>query len=269
MSRLAASGLAVARGGNAVLNGVDFAVDPGEIVGLLGPNGAGKTSLLRVLAGLDKPAAGSVTYEGKPLASHGRAEIARRVAFLPQPPEAAWPIAVEDLVALGRLPFRGPFARPSEDDRAAVDQAIASCELGSFRRRPVTGLSAGEASRAFLARALAGRPALILADEPTANLDPAHQIAAMTVLRQVAAAGGAVVIAQHDLPLAARFCDRLVLIAGGGVVADGPPEAVLTPANLARSFGIRARYPGDPDDGFYALPWTLVAGEGDNDIVSP
>jgi iron complex transport system ATP-binding protein len=269
MSRLTAAGLTVTRGGRAILTGVDLSVAPGEIVGLLGPNGAGKTSLLRVLAGLDRPAAGQVVYEGRPLAAHGRAELARSVAFLPQPPEAAWPITVENLVGLGRLPFLAPFGSRTEADRLAVEDALAACELDALRGRAATTLSAGEASRAFLARALAGRPRLLLADEPTANLDPAHQLAAMIVLRRVAGQGGSVVMAQHDLPLAARFCDRLILLGSGRIAAEGSPRDVLTPAHLASVFGVAARYPGDGGDGFFAIPWTLVAEGRSDDIVAP
>jgi iron complex transport system ATP-binding protein len=269
MSRLIASGLGVARGGMTVLGALALAVAPGEVVGLLGPNGAGKTSLLRTLARLEPPAAGRIELDGRPLEAFGRAELARLVAFLPQPSEAAWPITVENLVSLGRLPFRSPFARTTEADRTAIDDAIVACDLEELRGRPVTTLSAGEASRAFLARALAGQPRLLLADEPTANLDPAHQITAMTVLRSVAERGGSVIMAQHDLPLAARFCDRLVLLGRGRLVAQGRPSEVLTPDNLAAVFGIRGRYPHDRGEEFFVIPWSLVTGHTPDNIGSP
>ena len=269
MSRLTVSGADVARGGAVVLRAVELSVAPGEVVGLLGPNGAGKTSLLRTLARLESPARGRIALEGRPLESFGRAELARLVALLPQPPEAAWPITVENLVGLGRLPFRSAFGGASGADLAAIEDAIAACDLDTLRSRPVTTLSAGEASRAFLARALAGGPRLLLADEPTANLDPAHQIAAMMVLRGVAEQGGSVVMAQHDLPLAARYCDRLILLGGGRIVAQGRPSEVLTPDNLAAVFGIRGRYPGDDGDGFFVIPWSLVSGREPDNIGSP
>ena len=269
MSRLKVSDLGVARAGRIVLAAVELMVEPGEVVGLLGPNGAGKTSLLRALARLDRPAGGRIMLEGRPLDSFGRAELARLLAFLPQPPETAWPITVENLVGLGRLPFQPALGRPTEVDREATEHAISACGLDAFRDRPVTMLSAGEASRAFLARALAGRPRLLLADEPTANLDPAHQITAMTVLREVAKEGGSVVMAQHDLPLAARYCDRLILLGGGRVVAQGRPEEVLTSDNLAAVFGIRGRYSEGGGEGFFVIPWSLVSGPGADDIGSP
>ncbi|HLG88676.1 MAG TPA: ABC transporter ATP-binding protein [Alphaproteobacteria bacterium] len=269
MSLLVASGLGVARGGRTVLGAVALSVAPGEVVGLLGPNGAGKTSLLRTLARLEPPAGGQIALEGRPLESFGRGELARLVAFLPQPSEAAWPITVENLVSLGRLPFRSPFGRATEADAKAVEDAIVACDLDRLRARPVTTLSAGEASRAFLARALAGQPRLLLADEPTANLDPAHQITAMTVLRGVAERGGSVVMAQHDLPLAARFCDRLLLLGRGRLVAQGRPAEVLTPDNLAAVFGVRGRYPDDGGDEFFVIPWSLVSGHAPDNIGSP
>jgi len=265
--RLLAESIAVTRGGRTVLAGVDFAAAPGEVVGILGPNGAGKTSLLRAFAGFDPQAAERIRFEGRPLAAYPARERARAIAFMPQPAEAAWPVAVEHLVGLGRLPFLHPFGAPDEHDRQAVENALRATELVALRHRAVTTLSAGEASRVFLARALAGEPRLLLADEPTANLDPAHQLAAMTVLRRLAADGATVVMAQHDLALAARFCDRLVLIGAGRIVAEGPPDAVLTPDNLAAVFGIVARYPDDRRDGFFALPWSLVADDNPSDIV--
>jgi len=267
MTQLTAERLTIARGGRDVLSGVDLSVAPGEVVGLLGPNGAGKTSLLRALAGIDKPRLGRVTFDGCPLARMGPTARGRTIGFLPQPPEAAWPVSVEDLVALGRLPFAGPFGRRDPSDAATVEEMLIACDLAALRNRPVTSLSAGEASRAFLARALAGRPRLLLADEPTANLDPQHQLATMKTLRKLAAAGATVIMSQHDLPLASRFCDRLLLLGEGRVMVQGRPREVLTPGNLSRLFGIVAHYETGPDDAFFALPWSLVPEAPRDDIV--
>lgn len=266
MSRLVAENISIARGGRAILDAVNFSAAPGEIVGVLGPNGAGKTSLLRVLAGLDTPKAGRVLLDGKNAGDLSAHERARLTAFLPQPAEAAWPVAVEHLVGLGRLPFAGAFRRMSPADIAAIERALDATDLQTLRHRAITTLSAGEAARAFLARALAGEPRLLLADEPTANLDPAHQLAAMNVLRSLADSGATVVMAQHDLSLAGRFCDRLVLLGKGGVTAEGRPGEVLTQSNLAATFGIVARYPDNPEQGFFAIPWSLVADETGHDM---
>jgi iron complex transport system ATP-binding protein len=252
-------------GNRLLIDDLNFKLPPGGIVGVIGPNGAGKSSLLRVLAGLDRPARGAVVFEGAALHTLALRERARAIAFLPQPAEAAWPVTVEHLVGLGRL----PFGSNDPHNHDAIERALAAAELSDLRSRSITTLSAGEASRAFLARALAGEPRLLLADEPTANLDPAHQLAVMGVLRGLADRGAAILVVQHDLPLAGRFCDRLIVLSQGRLVAQGRPEAVLTPANLAAVFGISARYEGDGRQGFFALPWGLVAEAGRDDIVKP
>lgn len=230
MSLLSLQGLSVTRGGRAVLAGVDLTVGPGECVGLIGPNGAGKSTLLRAALGLIRAGGASNLAALAPRAR------ARAAAFLPQERAIAWPMTVAALVALGRLPHGGGTAA----DHAAVAAALERLGLGPLRDRRVTELSGGEQARALLARVLAQDAPLILADEPIAALDPAAQIAAMTVLADRARAGGAVVAALHDLGLAARHCTRLVLMDRGRIVADGPPAAVLTEGHLARVFGIRA-----------------------------
>jgi iron complex transport system ATP-binding protein len=266
MSLLTVEGVTVSRGGRIILSGIDLTVEPGEILGLLGPNGAGKTSLLRVLAGLDKPDKGAVSVDGIRLEAIAHWDRARRIGFLPQPAEAAWPITVAHLVGLGRLPFARPFGGADERDSRAVESALAEADLTRLCDRAVNTLSSGELSRAFLARALAGQPRLLLADEPTANLDPAHQLAAMGMLRRLAANGAGIVMTQHDLPLASRFCDRLLLIGQGKAIALGPPSAVLTPQNLDAVFGIVAHYQADPHSDFFALPWSLAAKPSDGNI---
>jgi iron complex transport system ATP-binding protein len=267
MSLLAADGVTVSRGGRIILSGIDLTVEPGEILGLLGPNGAGKTSLLRVLAGLDKPDKGAIKVDGIRLDAIAHRDRARRIGFLPQPAEAAWPITVGHLVGLGRLPFGRPFGGADEKDSRAIEAALAEADLIPLRDRAVNTLSSGELSRAFLARALAGQPRLLLADEPTANLDPAHQLAAMAMLRHLAANGAGIVMTQHDLPLASRFCDRLLLIGQGRAVALGVPSAVLTAQNLDTVFGIVAHYQTDPHSNFFALPWSLAAKPSGGNII--
>lgn len=237
---LRATGLAVSLGDRPVLSGVDVAAGAGELVGLLGPNGAGKTTLLRSLAGLLALRAGSVTLDGAPLGSFSPSALARRLAYLASGHDCQWPLAVEALVALGRLPHRTPWSRLSDGDLEAIEVAMRFAGVLDLAGRPVTQLSGGERARVLLARALAGDPGLLLADEPVAGLDPGHQLDVMALLARRAAAGGTVIVALHDLALAARFCTRLILMAGGRVLADGRPEAVLMPGNLRAAYGIEA-----------------------------
>lgn len=236
--RLVATGIRLAFDGRPVLDGVSFAVGPGEMVGLIGPNAAGKTTLLRVLAALVTPDAGAVALDGVPLTDMPSGQRARLLAYLPQNAACHWPLAVERVVALGRLPHLRPFVREGTADRVAIARAMAACEVAHLASRPITALSGGEQARTLIARALAGAPEILLADEPVSHLDPYHQFRVMEILRALAARGGAVVAALHDLALAGRFCDRLVLMDRGRVAAAGTPAAVLTPPLLAQTFGI-------------------------------
>lgn len=231
MTLLALDALTVRRGACPVVDGVTLSVAAGEFVGLIGPNGAGKTTLMRAALGL-------LAHEGRSsLSALPAAQRARVAAFLPQSREVAWPVSVETLVALGRVPHG---ARLREGDRAAVDRALEHMGLQSHRTRDALGLSGGELARVLIARVLAQDTPLLLADEPVAGLDPESQIRTMQVFADLARAGRGAVASVHDLGLAARHCSRLVLMVGGRVVADGPPMAVLTPANLRDVFGIRA-----------------------------
>ena len=242
MSLLALEAVTALRGARPVLDAVTLDVGPGEVVGLLGPNGAGKTTLLRAALGL-QPAVGGIRLGDAPLRRLSPRDRALRAGYVPQDRSLVWAISVEALVALGRLPHRaGPDA-----DRAAVDAALADMDLAAFRARPATELSGGERARALIARALAQAAPLLLADEPTAGLDPAHQLALMATFRRLAAAGRGVIVAMHDLGLAARWCDRLLLLQAGRLVVDGPPEAVLTAARLADVYGVTAHLGRDAD----------------------
>jgi iron complex transport system ATP-binding protein len=243
MVSIVADALAVTLGTRRVLHGVSFAWQPGTLVGVLGPNGAGKSTLVRALLGL-LPHTGTVTIDGAPRAALSRAGIARRIAYLPQGQTLHWPVTVERLVALGRLPHLAPFSRLSPADHAAVATAMARADVTPLAHRTATELSGGERARVLLARALAVEAPALIADEPLASLDPAHQIEGMELLRAQADAGGLVVAVLHDLTLAARFCDRVLVLADGTMAADGPPGEVLTPALLARVYGITA-FSGD------------------------
>jgi iron complex transport system ATP-binding protein len=234
MTLLTLDRLRVERGGCPVVDDVSFAIGAGECVGLIGPNGAGKTTLMRAALGLERHRGRSSLAGLRPVA------LARAAAFLPQARQIAWPVDVQTLVGLGRLPHGG-------DGGPAVDAALRRMGLEGFRHRIATQLSGGEQARVLIARALAQETPLLIADEPLAGLDPAHQIAGMEVLAGLAAEGRAVLLALHDLGLAARFCTRLLLMHAGRLVADGPPAAVLTNANLASVFRIRAFRADGPD----------------------
>ncbi|WP_300074233.1 ABC transporter ATP-binding protein [uncultured Ruegeria sp.] len=215
-----------------VFRNVSLTISAGEMVGLIGPNGAGKTSLMRAALGL-VPHTGHST-----LAQMSARDRARTVAWMPQSREIAWPITVERLVALGRLPHLPTTGTIPAKDRVLIDQAIDRLDLGSLRLRAASRLSGGEQARALIARAVAQDTPVLMADEPIAGLDPAHQISTMRVFRDLADEGRAILVSIHDLGLAARHCTRLILMAEGGVLADGPPAQVLSPELMARAFGI-------------------------------
>lgn len=221
-----------------VLTDVSLNLNGGGLVGLIGPNGAGKTTLLRVCAGLIDPLAGAVQLDGRTLADWPRASRARRLGYLAQERTALWPVAAARLVALGRLPHLGPWDSLSDADEAAVLAAMQATDVTHLTDRPVTALSGGELTRVLVARLLAGAPDVVLADEPVSGLDPAHAMQVLDILRTRAGAGATVIVVLHDLTWAARYCDRLVLMDQGRIVADGAPTAVLTPEHLSRYYGI-------------------------------
>lgn len=250
--RVEARGLKLRLGGKPVLKGLDLDLEPGRMVGVIGPNGAGKTTLLRLLAGLAEPDSGSITYDGEPRRRIPARAFARSLAYLAQGASVHWALPVAEIVALGRLPHRGLFG--GGVDREAVARAMARAGIAGLAARRADTLSGGERMRVLLARALAVEAPLLLADEPVASLDPFHQLHLMELLRETAHAGRGVAVVLHDLTLAARFCDRLVLLAQGRKLADGPPAFVLAAANLAAAYGIEA-IEGERDGEPYLIPW--------------
>ncbi|MHA6722522.1 ABC transporter ATP-binding protein [Sphingomonas sp. RS2018] len=245
MVTIACDALSVYLGGRQVLNGLSLTLTPGAVTGIIGPNGAGKSTLLRTIARLLPIAEGSVTIDGAALGDVERRTLAQTIAYLPQGGQVHWPVSVERLVSLGRLPHLAPLSRVGDADRAAIEQAMARADVMHFRDRIVTELSGGERARVLLARALAVEAKALLVDEPLAALDPGHQIDVMRLLQAEAAVGATVVVVLHDLTVAARYCDRLALIDAGRLVAEGAPQEVLTPERLARVYGITAWIDGD------------------------
>lgn len=241
---LAADNLTLARGQGAVLRDLSAALEPGQITAIVGPNGAGKSSLLLALAGLLQPAAGAVMLDGAPLSGLTPRARAQAIGYLPQSPDIAWDLSVESLVALGRLPWR-------DRGTAQIDAALAALDCDALRHRPVSRLSGGERARVLLARVLAGTPHWVLADEPLAALDLAHQIALITHLRACAATGQGVVVVLHDLALAMNHADRVLVLSQGRLIADGPPRLALSPEVIAETWGVPARWVGE--DGALAL----------------
>ena len=240
MVMIVAQQVGVTLGRRSVLHDVDAAFAPGTLTAIVGPNGAGKSTLARALLAL-VPIRGHVRIDGADVAAMPRADLARRVAYVPQGQTLHWPLSVERLVGLGRLPHLAPMSRISAADTAAIERAMARADVLDLRDRIATELSGGERARALFARALAVEAPALIVDEPLASLDPGHQIDVMDLLRAEAAAGGTVIAVLHDLTLAARYCDRLLLIDKGRVVADGEPAAVLTADRLQAVYGIDAR----------------------------
>jgi len=231
-----------------VLDGVSLAVEGGEFVGLIGPNGSGKTTLLRVLLGL-LPTSGEVKLCGELLKSLDRREIAMRATMAPQDTRVDFAFTAREIVAMGRTPYLGRFTPERSIDQEAIARAMGQTGISEFAGRLVTELSGGERQRVHLARALAQETRIILLDEPTANLDLTHQFEALRLVREFTRTGGGVLAAIHDLSLAARFCDRLLLLSEGKIVAAGRPAEVITESNLARHFALRARVRSDDETG--------------------
>jgi iron complex transport system ATP-binding protein len=253
---LEVANLSATLGKREVLTRISLTANVGEFVAVVGPNGAGKTTLLRAIAGLI-PAHGLIAFRGAPLTEMRLRHRARAIAYLPQGNVFHWPLTVTEVVGLGRLPqMQG--AGLSDEDRAAVRAAMERTGTLEFASRPVTTLSGGERARVAIARVLATGGPLILADEPTASLDLRHQIAVLDLLRRHADASGIVVAVLHDLGLAARHADRIVILDGGRIVADAPPREALTPDRLAETFGVRADV-SEANGGLWITPWGLTA----------
>jgi iron complex transport system ATP-binding protein len=237
MTVLKAEGLRVRLGAKHVLQGVSASFASGQVTAIIGPNGAGKSTLLTCLAGLRRADSGSVHFGDRALESFAPRVRARHVGFLPQIPEIAWAVDVRTLVSLGRIPFTGAGGLTAADT-AAVSDALALTHTTDLADRIVASLSGGERARVLLARALAGKPQWLLADEPLTGLDPGHQFDAAALFRRLALEGCGIVITLHDLSMALRIADRVIVLTEGRICADDVPVKALAPEVLAAAYGV-------------------------------
>ncbi|MDQ7008041.1 MAG: ABC transporter ATP-binding protein [Acidobacteriota bacterium] len=238
--------LRVRLGRREILRGVDLELRPGELVALAGPNGAGKTTLLRAIAGLLPPFAGGVTLAGRPATALQRRELARHLAYLPQDSVSAFSLSVEQTVLLGRYAHAGALRGYTREDRLTAERAMTVSDVAHLRHRLVATLSGGERRRVFLARAIAQASGVLVFDEPTSALDVGHACSVLDLLRELADAGKAVLFSLHDLALAVRGPDRLLLMDQGEIVDRGAPDKVLTGSQARRAFGIALVVTRDP-----------------------
>jgi len=246
MSTLAAEDIMLTLGGRRVLDAISTTFTPGRVTAVLGPNGAGKSTLLSCLAGLRTPDEGRVVVDGQPRSALSMRDLARQIGLLPQGADVHWDVDVATLVALGRYPHRARWGE-TEADGAAVARAMAATDVTQFATRPMTALSGGERARVLLARVLAGEPQWLLADEPLANLDPAHQLGTLECLREVTRSGAGVILVLHDLNHAIRVADEVLLLCDGRIIAQGAPEDVLTPQRIAETYGVSSHIGTTPD----------------------
>jgi len=237
---LSAANLSVRLGGRDVLAGLSVRLEPGQVICIVGPNGAGKSTLMACLAGLRKPDRGQARLGETPVLSLPHRRRAQRIGFLPQTPEIAWAVEAETLVSLGRIPYVGGGGL-GDEGRAAVRRAMEMTDVTGLAHRIVSTLSGGERARVLIARALAGEPQWLLADEPLAGLDPGHQIDACDLFRRLADEARGVVMTLHDLGMALRVADRVLVLADGGMIADGPAVQALSPEVIRRAYGVEAR----------------------------
>ena len=232
-----------------VLEDVSLSIEPGEFVGFVGPNGAGKTTLLRTISGALEPDAGTVTIDGTDVHDCSSTAASRLVSVVPQDTTLSFSFPVRDVVEMGRHPHRSRFSSATPEDRAVVERAIERTRTADLADRPIDEISGGQRQRVVLARAIAQATPVMLLDEPTASLDINHQLETLELVRELVDEGRTVIAAIHDLDLAARYCDRLVLLADGAVARDGSPSTVLTGTALADSFDANAVVTRNPVTG--------------------
>jgi len=255
---LSAQNITVHGGMTKLLDNVNLELASGELVGLIGPNGAGKSTLLSALAGLNR-FTGEVQYRNQSIRQLNDTERAQQIGWMEQLSAPHWPVSIEQLVMLGRIPYLSRWQSPSDYDHKCVGRAINATDCGHLVGRRVDTLSGGELTRVLLARVLATEPKVLLADEPTAALDLGHQLQVMDVLRNFVSGENGCVVVLHDLSLASRYCDRLVLLDQGKNVASGVPSDVLTTDIIRKVYGVDTMSIGP--DGSVLYPIKLSGSE--------
>ena len=245
-SRLAARGVTVGYGGRAVIDELDVAIPPGVITTIIGPNGCGKSTLLKTLSRLLKQAAGAVVLDGEDIGRLRTRDVAKKLGLLPQAPVAPEGLTVADLVARGRHPHQSWLRQWSSDDADVVERALAMTGVSDLADRPVDALSGGQRQRVWISMTLAQGTDLLLLDEPTTYLDLAHALDVLDLVDDLHESGCTVVMVLHDLNLATRYSDNLVVMREGSILAQGHPRDVITAELLHEAFGLRARVIDDP-----------------------
>jgi iron complex transport system ATP-binding protein len=240
VNELQANAVNVSLRGRRVVRDVSVGFDAGQVTAVIGPNGAGKTTLLRALAGLQQLNSGAVILAAKDLRDLPRRALARRLSIVPQNTAFPFAFSVREVVAMGRNPHLGRFQRERESDHAAIGDALALTDTAQLAGRAITELSGGERQRVMIARSLATEAEVILLDEPTANLDPAHAIDVFDLCRRLSVSGKVVILTTQDLPMAARYTDKIVLMESGTVVTSGNRDEVLTESAVSEVFGVSA-----------------------------
>ncbi|MER7311841.1 ABC transporter ATP-binding protein [Streptomyces halstedii] len=246
VSRLAARGVTVGYGGRTVIDGLDVSIPPGLVTTIIGPNGCGKSTLLRTLTRLLKPAGGTVVLDGEDISRLRTRDVAKRLGLLPQAPVAPEGLTVADLVARGRHPHQSWLRQWSSDDASVVERALAMTGVLDLADRPVDSLSGGQRQRVWISMTLAQGTDLLLLDEPTTYLDLAHAIDVLDLVDDLHESGRTVVMVLHDLNLATRYSDHLVVMRAGAILAQGHPREVVTEELLYEAFGLRAKVIDDP-----------------------
>lgn len=254
MTLFTLSGVSYDVPGRRLIEGLDLEIRPGMVTALIGRNGSGKSTLLKLISGQNRPSTGRIAYAGRDLATWSPRELARDLAYLPQVTPPAEGMLVEELVALGRFPWRGALGRFRPEDHAAVDAAIARCHVGHLRDRLVDTLSGGERQRSWIAMMLAQGARTLLLDEPISALDVAHQVEVLDLVHGMCRNEGlSAIVVLHDLNMAARYCDHVVALGSGRLLLDGPIGALMTPEALLNIYGLRMHVAAHEGHAF-ALP---------------